>query len=388
MNLLSDIITYVRRIVKTPSNASLSDNLIIDYINRFWIQDVDARMQLFDLKTKYQFELTPGISDYNMPLYSAQTEPGGQDISPLPVYQGFLEPCFVNGIQVPIHTQRETFWRMWPRYLQSLPQVAIGDGSTDTFQLQLPFFPAIPGHVDMSGIVSTGGTQDPLFNTIYTAIPSTSVSPGIYITYTNANGSNTTITDSGQFLSSGTNGDLYGLLIQPGNPTYGDRALGVLPFGTYSTTQNTVNYNTGMVNVKFPNVPPAGTPIQAQCYFYQQGIPRTVLFYNNTLSFYPPPDIQYVAELTCYLTPAAMLNTSAAIPFAYMAEYVSRGAARKILSDTGDWEQFQMYEPMFKEQEILVWKRSQRIFTSTRNPTIFSQMDNQGNFNSSQAGTT
>lgn len=349
--------------------------------------DVDARMQLFDLKTKYQFELTPGITDYNMPLYTAQTEPGGQVISPFPVYQGFLDPCFVNGIQIAMHTQRDTFWKIWPRYIQALPQVATGDGINDTFQLQLPFFPAIPGHVDMTGIVSTGNTEDPIFNTIYTTIPSTSVTPGIYITFTNNDGSNTTITDSGQFLSSGTNGDLYGLLIEPGNPPYGDHALGLLPFGTYSTTQNTVNYNTGVVNVKFPTVPPAGTPIQAQCYFYEQGIPRTCLFYNNTLSFYPPPNTQYVAELTCYLTPAALLNTAAAIPFAYMAEYIARGAARKILSDTGDWEQFTLYEPMFKEQEILVWKRSQRIFTSNRTGTIFSELQGPSPLNSSQGGT-
>lgn len=388
MNLLSDVITYIRRIVKTSSNSSLSDNLIIDYINRFWISDVDARMQLFDLKTKYQFELTPGITDYNMPLYSAQTEPGGQVIAPFPVYQGFLDPCFVNGIPVALQTQRDVFWKAWPKYLQSLPQVSTGDGSTVTFQLQLPYFPAIPGHVDMTGIISSQSTQDPIFNTVYTPIPSTSVTPGVYITYTNQNGSNTTITDSGQFLSSGINGELYGLLIIPGNPPDGDSALGVLPLGTYSPTQNTVNYNTGVVNVTFPSAPPAGTSIQAQCYFYEQGIPHTVLFYNNTLSFYPPPNIQYVAELTCYLTPAALLNTAAAIPFAYMAEYIARGAARKILSDTGDWEQFTSYEPLFIEQERLVWKRSQRQWTANRTPTIFSQMDSGTSFNSSQAGTT
>ena len=32
MNLLSDVITYVRRLIKSPSNAVISDNLIIDYI--------------------------------------------------------------------------------------------------------------------------------------------------------------------------------------------------------------------------------------------------------------------------------------------------------------------------------------------------------------------
>ena len=68
-----------------------------------------------------------------------------------------------------------------------------------------------------------------------------------------------------------------------------------------------------------------------------------------------------------------------------MCEYISRGAARKLLSDTGDWDQFDRYEPLFLEQEMLVWKRSQRQFTATRTDTIFSnsghsfQLTNQGN---------
>ncbi len=89
------------------------------------------------------------------------------------------------------------------------------------------------------------------------------------------------------------------------------------------------------------------------------------------------------------MSPAAFLNTTAAIPFAYMAEYIARGAARKILSDTGDIEQFQFYEPLFKEQELLVWKRSQRIWTATRTETIYSQGLNNGYGNNTLgAGST
>ena len=70
--------------------------------------------------------------------------------------------------------------------------------------------------------------------------------------------------------------------------------------------------------------------------------------------------------MEAYLSPAAFLTTSDAIQFAYMSEYIARGAARKILADTGDVEQFQFYEPLFIEQEQLVWKRSQRQYTATR----------------------
>jgi len=110
-------------------------------------------------------------------------------------------------------------------------------------------------------------------------------------------------------------------------------------------------------------------------------LPRGVLFNNNTLTFRSPPDTQYLVQLDAYLSPAAFLNSPNAIPFGYMAEYIARGAARKILSDTGDVEQFNFYEPLFREQETLVWKRSQRQFTSTRTPTIFSQGPRAGNSN-------
>ena len=352
-------------------------------------------MQLYDFKTKYQFQMTPGIDQYNMPLYNVQTEAGGQTIASYPVYQGFRDAAYVNGVQIPFYGTHDNFWNLWPNYIQPLQPVAVGDGVTTTFQMFLPFFPAIPGHLDITGIQAyTGGVgivQDPLFLSQFPlnssgniSLPTASIYPGVNITYQNANGSITTITDSGVFLSSGTNTQLYGLLMQSGGFPFGSSPLSN---NTYSVTQNTVNYVTGEVNVTFPTAPAEGSQIQIQCYFYEQGIPRAVLFYNNCLTFRPPPNTQYFVELDCYLTPAAFLNSSQSLPFGYMTEYLARGAARKILSDTGDQDQFMFYEPLFREQENLVWKRSQRQFTTTRTGTIFSQTQGQTNVNNIGAGT-
>lgn len=383
MNLLSDVITYVRRIIKSPSDAVITDNLIIDYIDRFWLMDVDARMQLFDLKTVYRFQTTPGIDQYNMPLYTLQTQPGGQQIAPYPVYQGFMGPARANGFTFPLFTQRSEFFSVWPNLIQAAVQVALGDG-TSTYSFTLPFFPALPGHVDMTGIIATwpSNTSDPIIgSTFNTAVPVTSVSPGVFLSATDSNGQNILVSDSGQFLSGNTGGDLYGLLMAPGQPPLGNASLGL-----YTTTSNTVNYKTGVVNVTFPAAVPAGTPIQAQCYIFTQGLPRAALFYNNVITLRSPPNTQYLIELDAYLTPAAFLSTGAALPFAYMAEYIARGAARKILSDTGDVEQFEFYEQFFKEQEMLVWKRSQRQFTATRTNTIYSFPNWNGGFNQTITG--
>ena len=331
MFLLSDIITYVRRIVKTPSNASLSDNLIIDYINRFWITDVDARIQLYDLKTKYAFQTEPGVDQYNMPLYSVQTEPGSQTIASFPVYQGFLTPCYVAGIQVPFYTDRSSFWNLWPNYVQTLVADGIGNGTAGPYNLTLPFFPALAGHIDINGIITSGATSDPpIVSTFMTNIPTTSVYSAVYITASGNDGSTMVVADSGQFLTGNVG---YGLLMNVGQAPFGNTALS----GGYSTTSNTVNYAMGTLNVTFPQPVAEQTNINTQCYFFEQGIPRAILFYNNCIIIRPPPNIPYLVEMEAYLSPAAFLNTAGAIPFGYMAEYIARGAARKILSDTGIW---------------------------------------------------
>lgn len=340
--------------------------------------DVDARIQLFDLKKKYQFQTSPGVDRYNMPLYDVQTEPGSQSIALFPVYQGFMGPAYVNGVEVPFYSQRSDFFKIWPNFVQSALVLGTGDGTAGPYSLQLPFLPTtaptnppfngiLRGHVDTTGIIATGSNIDPpLGASVNTSIPSTSISAAFYLTAQDSTGASVVVQDSGQFLTSNVNS---GLLMSPGTA----------PFG-YTAVAGSINYLTGTCTVTFPVTIPSGVNINAQCYFFQSGLPRGILYYDNTLTLRMPPSQQYLVELDAYLTPAAFLATSNAAPFGYMAEYIARGAARKILSDTGDIEQFNFYEPLFKEQEMLVWKRSQRQFTSTRVQTIYSAGSGSGNF--------
>jgi Ubiquitin-activating enzyme E1 FCCH domain len=462
LNLLFDIITYIRRIIKTPSNQVITDNLIIDYINRFWLMDVDARIQLFDLKTTYQFQTQPGVDQYNMPLYNLQVEGNpNTSISYYPVYQGFINPAFINGIQVPMQSEQSSFYNIWPDIVQQLPVVAVGNGTSGPYSFQFPIVanfntPPNPplngilrGHVDITGIVdfanNTSNLQDPpIVTALNTSIPSTSVDSKVWITSIAADGSNIVVQDSGQFLEGSTNNGLlmslgeYPLIealpngylnsfaitgasqatqciltatttFQPGESvlitgvsgmtqlnnnmytvvanggttlTINVNSTGFTAYtsgGTVSAIQNVVNYLSGQVtNLYFPEPIPEGNNINANCFFFQSGLPRGILYYNNSLILRSPPDQSYLVKLTAYLSPAAYLNSSSAVQFAYMSEYIARGAARKILADIGDIEQFQFYEPLFKEQETLVWKRSQRQFTNTRTSTIYSEGINQG----------
>ncbi len=405
MNLVQDAITYMRRILKTPSNQSITDDLLIDYLNRFYIMDVDARIQLFDLKTTYAFQTQPGVDRYNMPLYNIQNQtPTGQTITSYPVYQGFMGPATVNGYQMNYTTLKSEFDLQWPPWVQQNVVVGQGNGADGPYTLTIPIAPfnTIPlnppiqallrGHVDMQGIIATGNNIDPPVGTSMPIasgqmkIPFTSISSAIYFVSSNSAGENVIVQDSGVFLPSNVN---YGLLIAPGNAPFGYSELangGSLPF-TYQTNQNTINYLTGVAtNVYFPDSIPVGVNISAQCFFYEAGLPRTLFYYNNVITLRSPPDKQYLINLDAYLSPCAFFSTENAVPYAYMTEYLARGAARKILADTGDVDQFQFYEPLFREQEILVWKRSQRQFTSTRTPTIYSQGMNQGSYGYNNQG--
>ena len=356
--------------------------------------DVDARIQLFDLKTKYQFETSPGIDQYNMPMYQLQSSSVAQNslqptISYYPVYQGFTGNAYINGIQVVMQTEKNYFFNMWPNIVQQINIATVGNGTAGPYNFTFPIGPnnimplttpfqyLLRGHINTNGLIALANSafgvyQDPPTVTNAQAIgttgtiasvPVANAFPAIYITSNGVDGSSIEVSDSGQVLTGNQN---LGLLMQPGNG--------------YSTTQNVINYYTGEVlNLYFPQAIPAGANINVQCFRFQTGLPRGILFYDNTITFRVPPDKQYLIELDAYLTPAGFLATSQAIQFAYMCEYLARGAARKILADTGDIEQFQFYEPLFKEQESLVWKRSQRQFTASRTQTIYSQNNNYGN---------
>ncbi|MFN9939826.1 MAG: hypothetical protein ACK56I_10175, partial [bacterium] len=121
------------------------------------------------------------------------------------------------------------------------------------------------------------------------------------------------VVDSGVFLSGNTDGDLYGFLMEPGSAPFGNRALGSPTEISYSMQANIVNYTKGYEYVTFNEAIPSGNPINVKCYYYAQGIPRSVFFYNNVLTIRPSPYTQYTVELGAYLTPAAFLTQSSAI---------------------------------------------------------------------------
>ena len=127
-----------------------------------------------------------------------------------------------------------------------------------------------------------------------------------------------------------------------------------------------------------PPSTPATSAINSQSIPYAAGRPQSVLFFDNIFKFRPIPSKPFLFQVDAYYNPAAFLNTTDALPYRFMAEYLGRGTARKILQDYGDVEQMQLYEPFFKEQEQYVLRKTYRQQSNIRVPTIF---QNQTGYN-------
>ena len=362
MNLLTDIITYVRRIIKTASDQVMSDALIVDYINRFYTTDVPARLQLFELKSKYSFMAQPLVDQYNIPYYPQATGVGSVTIAPYPMFQMFMQPVLCDGAQIPLFTDRNSWVNVYPNFYTNEENDVVGDGSS-TYSFSTINNNIVRAHIDVIG-------ETLIDNNPAIAIPFTSLDSGVYISAQDADNNLIVLQDVGPNY--------------PANNTTGDANVGNLMLRSnlmsgQLTVSGTIDYSTGEVtSANFGVAIPSGNTIQVKYVSFAAGRPGIMLFYNNVFKLRPIPDVPRFIELDAYLTPTAFLNSADALPFGYMAEYIARGAARKILSDTGDWDQFDRYEGLFREQEMLVTRRTDRQRSVNRTPTIFTDVNQQG----------
>jgi hypothetical protein len=328
--ILSDIIIWVRRLIKENSDQSISDVLIGDYINRFYIYDMSERVQLFELKRQYTFETIANIFQYQLPYEN---------------YQLIEGPVYCDGVQIGRFQSNEQFYNVFPELVLNA-QPFQGDNTIGPFPIMLQRLPVLRGQTDDLG----------------------NLLPYVFINAFDINNTQMTVVDDG-----------FGNLIQT------DESFQFAPDGSSPPiAAGTINYITGLGSVKFSNNTLPGSPITIQTSPYSPGMPRISLFFNNIIKLYPVPDRPYKIQFDAFITPAQFLNTGSSVPFAYMAEYLARGAARKILSDNGDYDQFAFYEPLFKEQENLVLRRTSRQLTTTRTTTIFNQVSGPNPYNYTQ----
>lgn len=351
--LLSEVIKYVRRIIKQPNSEDISDNTIGDYVNRFYIYDLPGRVQLFDLKTTYTLELTPYVDQYNAPVSYLN------GAAVVPTYSTYVTPAYVDGYQIVMQQSHDQWMKLFPnRVMNQFQENGTGSPGPYTFNLYEP--PVVQGHRDLN-IQPSGNTINPA------GAQEGLLTSNVYVTAIDSSGNLNVAQDD---PVSATTGNL--IQYDPLNPSNAPSVVG------------TVNYSTGAISVTFLYTIPSTSEINSQSIPYTAGRPQAVLFYNNTFSFRPIPDKPYVFTIDATYNPAAFLNTADAIPYRFMAEYIARGTARKILQDYGDVEQIALYEPFFKEQENYVLRKTYRQNSNTRAASIYQGQTsfNPGSFNS------
>lgn len=322
--ILSEVITWVRRIIKSPSDQVISDQTIGDYINRFYVYDMPERIQLFELTRQYVFETQRNIFMYQAPFYF---DSNGRNTG-VPLYQNFRPPAYADGVQMGYYQTNDQFYKIFPELVQNEVPI-LGDGTVGPYTVTLGRTPILRGFTDDLGYLE----------------------PYVFVTALDTTGTQRYIVDNGQ-----------GILIQT-DATFQS---------TIVNNAGTVDYDTGAMQFTFDQAIPSGNDINVQTSPFSSGFPRLMQFYNNIFRLYPVPDRPYKIEIDANITPAQFLDTSDSVPFAYMSEYIARGAAQKILSDNADFEQYAFYQPIFREQENLVLRRTSRQRAIERTPTIFS----------------
>ncbi len=364
--ILSDIINWVRRIIKSSNASSISNQTIADYINRFYVYDMPERIQLLELKRQYTFETIPNIYQYQAPFTTRTTPVFPANANPppfitnpnppqnqtvMPVYQNFMPPIYCDGVEIGWLQSVDQFYKIFPEFVNN-EQPLLGD--------------ATPGPV------TTVPGQSPILRAFIDDIGN--LKPYVYITAFNENGDMMYIVDTPYRDTTG-----LGILIQT-DSTF-QNIIGPILTGSPPNDGGSgrVDYETGAVTFTFNANVADQTPIELQTSPFSPGVPRMCLFFNNIFSLYPVPSRAYKIQVNAYVTPAVFFDSTGSVPFAYMSEYIARGAARKILADSGDMEQLNQMEAFFREQENLVLRRSDRQRAVERTPTIFSaQTGNNG----------
>ncbi len=420
--MVSEIFLYARRILKQPNQQDISDATLADYLSRFMVYDVPARIQLFDYKVQYSLELTPHVDQYNAPI---TVLPGGAVI---PTYNSFITPAYMDGYQMVMQQSRDQWMKLFPnRTLNQFQQNGTGVAGPYTFitsstpiiqghrdqNLQPGFVNSasisnvtqatqavvtavnsfIPGQIvtinNVLGMTQLNGNSYQVVNSTGTAF-TLNVNSTAFTAYTGGGTASITVNSEGLLTSNvyvtalDINGNLNVAQDDPLSATIGNLIqYNPLNPGLPPTVVGTVNYVTGAITVTFLNVIPTTSEINYQVIPYSPGRPQAVLFFDNTFSFRPIPEKPFVFQIDAYYNPAAFLTTTNAIPYRWMTEYFARGLARKVLQDYGDVEQLQLYEPMFREQENFVLRRTYRQISNTRVATIYQGQTgyNPGSYN-------
>jgi len=236
-------------------------------------------------------------------------------------------PVYCAGYRVDYYENNELFYRTWPKN-NFIEQAATGDGTAGPFTGTLTNTPFLRS-------INVGEEIGQVINVLFSGATATG---------------STTATDDG--------------------------------LGNFEApAAGTINYNTGVFSVTFPDVVVSGEEIWAQTFPYVASRPRSILYFQNQFVLRPVPDISYKIEINVMRMPTDLLNAGSEPEIEDLWELLAFGASGKILVDNGDYEVLSNLRPYFEEQLRFAQRRTISLGASQRSKTIYTQ-DNTYQFNS------
>lgn len=342
---LEAIISKVRKLTGTGTDFQLTDAMIIDYINSFYLYDFPAQFRSLKLKDRYTFNTIRGVDVY--PFDSEH-------------YTTVQMPCTCAKREIPLYQDNWGFYGLWFawQYQETMGQ---GTGTNVPYSYTTTANPIIRS-VNNNPMVQT---KTALTNNQLTTLPKTvsfqeavpSRVQNVLITANTANGITQNVTDDGA-------GNLIG-------------------DGTGS-----INYDTGAIVVTFSNIVPAGENITVQYNPTQLNIPQSILFFQNQFTLRPVPDKGYTIELVAYRLPSQAILGSRDPDNPYLQgtpelvewwETLAFGASKKIYQDRLDPDGVQLMDQNLIEAYLLNETRTYAQLGKQSIQTIYrGQLSNNG----------
>ena len=329
---LNTIRTKVRRLTRSLSESQLSTTQIDDYINTFVLYDFPEHLRLANLKETFSFYTEPYIDTYD-----TKTAP---DTSPLYNFKNKYitvhQPVYVAGYRAAFFESRASFFANYP-FPSAIQKISVGDGIQSTFSGTIPINQGTSSAIGTVNLLK----NNVLFNSIDSA------------------GNSLVMIDL-------PTTPLVGTFIIPNDPT---------------VTAGSINYTTGAYNVTFVTPPAAGKDINVQYVTVQPSRPQSVLFYDGAFTVRPTPDQAYKITMDVFVAPTALLESSQQPKLQEWWQLIAYGAARKVFQDRMDMESLQVIDVEYREQMLLVNRRTIVQQASQRTPTIYDE-SLMGYFNS------
>jgi hypothetical protein len=333
---LAAIQDLVRRVTRSPSEASLTTDELNDFINTAVLYDFPAELRLFALRQKFYFYTQPGVDTYstqttnpNDPLYDFDNK-----------YITVHPSVYFNGI-IGYYTQYvDSFYANYPQTEIVNDTTLRGNGTTGPF---------------------IGNMLGSIPSNIPNPVPAQVLQNSVTLQALDMAGTSMVLIDYPQ-------SNVFGYLGVP------------LQTDILTNAYGNIYYITGEIQFSFPRntLSSPDNIIYSTGYYYQPGLPLAMLYFNNTFTIRPVPDKVYTVQIEVDARPTQLLFTSSVPQVGQWWTYIGFLAAKRILEARVDTETLAQIQPMLRRYENLVNRTNLDQQANERTVTIYTQSKNYG----------